>query len=147
VTRQPGDRQDVPHPGTTTATYVTVNPVTDRTYSFGTIGLICNMPGIMNGLDPNLIGGLAFTFSNPNASGCTASVELVDRTTAAAIKSWNTPPLTSYTGVWTANIAFDSVVNTLDLSHTYDVEMYLYRPKSNSNCNPTAYAAYLEKVF
>jgi hypothetical protein len=106
------------------------------------------MPGIMNGLDPNLIGGLAFTFSNPNASsGCTASVELVDRTTAAAIKSWNTPPLTSYTGVWTANIAFDSVVNTLDLSHTYDVEMYLYRPKSNSNCNPTAYAAYLEKVF
>jgi hypothetical protein len=113
--------------------------------SFGTIGLICNVPGIM--VDPRTIGYIVFTFSNPNASsGCTASVQLVDRTTAAPIQSWTTPPLTSYTDIWTALIPFDYPLNGLDMRHTYDVEMYLYRPKSDSNCNPTAYAAYLAVI-
>ena len=115
--------------------------------SYGTIGLICNMPGIMNGWAPNDMNAVAFTFSNPNASsGCTASVQLVDRTTATPVYSWATPETTNYNGIWTAN-AGSPTINSLNVSHTYDVEIYLYRPKSLVgvyHCNPTAYAVYLE---
>jgi hypothetical protein len=118
--------------------------------SFGTIGLICNMPGIMNGLTPSDMNYVAFTFSNPNASsGCTASVQLVDRTTATPVYSWATPQSTSYNGIWTVN-AGSPTISSLNAGHTYDVEMYLYRPKSLAgvyNCNPTAYAAFLERFF
>jgi hypothetical protein len=118
--------------------------------SYGTIGLICNMPGIMNGLTPNDINDVAFTFSNPNASsGCTASVQLVDRTTATPVYSWATPQSTSYNGIWTVN-AGSQTIGSLNAGHTYDVEMYLYRPNSLSgvsHCNPTVYAVFLESFL
>ena len=53
--------------------------------AYGTVTLICNMPGIMNGLSWPYINALAFTFTNATAGlGCGAEVQLVDRTTGDA---------------------------------------------------------------
>lgn len=113
--------------------------------SFGTIGLICNVNGIMNGLRPGQMNGGAFTFSNPDPfSGCTASVQLVDRTTATPVYAWTSDTGYIFSGMTT--IALGSPGLSMDPTHTYDVEMYLYRPKSPSGknqCNPIAYAAYI----
>jgi hypothetical protein len=48
------------------------------------------------------------------------------------------------------NYGAPSSVSSLNAGHTYDVEMYLYRPKSLAgiyNCNPTAYAAFIESFL
>ena len=113
--------------------------------SYGTIGLICNMNGITNGLTPLDMNAIAFSFSNPNPeAGCTATVQLVDRTTATPVYYWTTGRSTNYKGIWTVNTGSPSR-GSLYFNHTYDVEMYLSRPQSAVNsCNPIAYAAFLE---
>jgi len=113
--------------------------------AYGTVGLICEMPGIMNGLNWANINFLAFTFSNPTPGlGCSAEVQLVDRTTATPVSHWATDPMTFYAGVWTAEIP----QRTLPQNHTYDVEFYLHRPQSAvDSCHPAAYAGFLESIF
>jgi hypothetical protein len=112
--------------------------------AYGTVNLICNMPGIMNGLSWANINALAFTFSNATAGlGCSAEVFLVDRTTATPVSHWATDPLTVYNGIWTAEI----VQPTLPQNHTYDVEFRLTRPQSEVNsCHPAVYAGFLESL-
>ena len=112
--------------------------------AYGTVALICTMPGIMNGLSWANINALAFTFSNATAGlGCSAEVQLVDRTTATPVSHWATNPLTVYHGIWTAEI----FQPRLPQNHTYDVEFYLHRPQSAVNsCNPVVYAGFLEGI-
>jgi hypothetical protein len=110
--------------------------------AYGTVTLICNMPGIMNGLTWASINVLAFTFTNATAGlGCSAEVQLVDRTTATAIAHWATNPLIVYNGIWTAEVGS----TRLPQNHTYDVEFRLHRPQSAVNsCHPAVYAGFLE---
>ena len=112
--------------------------------AYGTVVLICNMPGIMNGLSWANINALAFTFTNGTAGlGCGAEVQLVDRTTATPVTHWATNPLTVYNGIWTAEI----LQPRLPQNHTYDVEFRLHRPQSAVNsCHPAVYAGFLEAV-
>jgi hypothetical protein len=112
--------------------------------AYGTVTLICNMPGIMNGLSWANINALAFTFTNGTAGlGCGAEVQLVDRTTATPVSHWATDPMTVYNGIWTAEI----VQPRLPQSHTYDVEFRLHRPPSAVNtCRPAVYAGFLEGI-
>lgn len=112
--------------------------------AYGTVTLICNMQGIMNGLSWAHINALAFTFSNATAGlGCGAEVQLVDRTTATPVSHWATNPMTVYNGIWTVEI----LQPTLPQNHTYDVEFRLHRPQSAvDSCSPAAYAGFLERV-
>lgn len=112
--------------------------------AYGTVTLICDMPGIMNRLSWANINALAFTFSNATAGlGCGAEVQLVDRTTATPVSHWATDPFTFYDGIWTAEIPQP----TLPQNHTYDVEFRLHRPQSAVNsCHPAVYAGFLESV-
>jgi hypothetical protein len=118
--------------------------VTFAPNAYGTVTLICDMPGIMNGLSWANINALAFTFSNATAGlGCGAEVHLVDRTTATPVSHWATDPWTVYNGIWTAEI----VQPRLPQNHTYDVEFRLHRPQSAVNsCHPAVYAAFLEQI-
>ncbi len=112
--------------------------------AFGTVSLICDMPGIMNGLTWANINTLALAFSNDTAGlGCGAEVYLVDRTTATPVSHWGTNPFTLYRGIWTAEIPQP----TLPQNHTFDVEFHLSRPQSAVNsCSPAVYAGFLERV-
>lgn len=117
----------------------------------GTIGLICHMPGVMNGVDPKKMTGLALSFSNPNApAGCDVSVYMVDRTTGAAtgekLKSGN------FQGVWTANLPISQTVGPPVLppvlNHTHDVDVYLSRSQTaGESCNPVAFGMFLTDYY
>jgi hypothetical protein len=134
-------------PGSAPSTlYYPAGTVTFGKNNFGTIGLICSMPGIVNGNDPRLINNVAFSFSNPNDQyGCSVSVYFVDRTTGLS-NGWASDRSRDFSGIWTANVGLNG--NTLPLTnHTYDVDIYLYRPRSGINlCNPIAYSAFMEQV-
>jgi hypothetical protein len=119
--------------------------VTFTSTSYGRIGYVCSVPGIMNRLTPGDINDFAFSFSNPSAQsgGCTISVDFLDSTTSLT-DTWTTGE--SLSGLWTANIP---LVHTYPLTdHAYDIRFYLNRPQSAVNvCNPVAYAAFMEEII
>lgn len=114
----------------------------------GTIGLICNMPGTMNGLIPagHPVDYVALSFSNPNvAAGCTASVFMIDRATGA-VDGWTSDKSTNFSGIWTAHAPLNKTA-PLATNHTHDVDVYLFRPASAGNtCNPMARGMFTEYV-
>ena len=128
-------------PGSAAATVDYANGVVSFTKtSYGTIGLICTVSNIGNGIGPSDIGSAAFTFSNNGgaANGCTVEYFYTDRTVGDPV-GW-TSGSQAFTGTWTANISVSVIPN-----HAYDMGMYLYRPKTAvGKCTPTAFAVFLE---
>jgi hypothetical protein len=113
--------------------------------SYGTIGLICSMSEIGNGLLPADISDLAYSFSNPSPQfGCTSSTYFVDRTTGLH-DGWILDGIPR-NGVRTVNVQLTKA--TLPLTnHTYDTDVYLFRPKSAvALCNPVAYSLFMEGI-
>ena len=111
--------------------------------SSGTIVLLCSMNTIGNGLTPTDINAVALTFSNNGgaANSCTIVYEYVDRSTGD-VAGWNTGTQV-FNGIWTANVGLTMVPN-----HTYDIDIYLYRPKAAvKSCNPTVYGVFMETII
>jgi hypothetical protein len=151
--------------------YVT-GAVTFTATSYGTIGLLCTVPGIANQLAPDAqglpslpknlsgtvdagvgcdtpgcgINSFAFSFLDPGgqAGGCSVSAYLVDRTTGLNT-GWSSGSSWSG-GVWTVDVGLNpSTTYPVNTKHFYEVDIYLSRPESAVGvCNPTAYGAYLE---
>jgi hypothetical protein len=119
----------------------------------GTIGLICNIPGVANGFVPEDMEAFSITFSNPNSkTGCDISAYMVDRTTQK-VSGWKIYPGADYKGVWTADINFATGVDghepiwPIMANHTYDVDVYLSRSQAAGNtCNPVGFGLFLDDI-
>ena len=123
-----------------------IGAVTFTATSYGTIGLACTVPGIANGVSPSGINAFAFSFLDPGgeAGGCTVSAYLVNRTAPADAAGWSSGQSFS-DKVWTVDVGAGPALNMSDF---YDVDLYLYRPKSAVGvCSPAAYGAYLEEII
>jgi hypothetical protein len=117
--------------------------------SYGTIGLACVIPGIMNGVSESNINafGINFLDASGQTGGCTVSAYLVNRTNGnhdgwVSGRSYGSP-------VWTVNAPMTGNTYPLNTNqNNYEVDIYLYRPSSAVGvCNPTAYGAFVEYVI
>jgi len=127
--------------------------VTFNGASYGTIGLACTVPGIANALSPFVINAYAFSFLDPSGEPgpttpeCSVAAYLVDRTAPAVLEGWSSEKSFSGSRFWTVDVHLNNSNNNLVNGHFYDVDIYLFRPKSAvGKCSPTAYGAYLEDL-
>jgi hypothetical protein len=83
--------------------------------------------------------------SQSTTPGCSVAAYLVDRTAPAVLEGWRSEKSFSGSRFWTVDL--NNSNNNLVNGHFYDVDIYLFRPKSAvGKCSPTAYGAYLEDL-
>jgi hypothetical protein len=124
----------------------TTGSVTFAPNASGTISLACQVPSIGNGIRPQDINYLAFTFSSPKMeAGCQIAAFAEDRT-ANLVDGWSATATQEYNGVWTSSIPLLRVA-PFALSHTHEIDIFMNRPASAGNaCNPVAYGVFLENL-